>query len=213
MIQSSTQRNIVGIAAAAVVACSGMASADVVRVSTEGVIDTASQFGTVQVGDSFSFWFEVDLSMSTDGSPHPSTGVYDGAVVGFGASVGSFTVAGTGPGSMVISHYSSGNEFDVDGVNLDLNSADHFSHEFIRSIRFELVHYGGDYFSSDNLNEVLGLGDINVWDEVRSFSMTGSTPDRGAGGEITSISVTTIPAPSSLAMLGCFGAVATRRRR
>ncbi|MGJ8636353.1 MAG: hypothetical protein ACSHX5_05875 [Phycisphaerales bacterium] len=213
MVRNRVETGVVGLAVAAVMGCAGMASADVVRVSTEGRMTQVSNFGSVMVTDAFSFWFDVDLSISMDSAPHLGVGRYEGAVVSFGASVGSFTVAGTDPGSLVIEHYSTGHESDIDAVSLGLNSDDHFSHEFIRTIDFELIHLGGDYFSSTNLDEVLGVGDLSVWDVGRSIYMTGSTPNRFALGEITSISLTTIPAPSSLAMLGCFGAVATRRRR
>lgn len=183
------------------------ASADIARITATGTINQ-SAINAIDVGDDFTFVFDIDLDMSTDSSAHPSTGVYEGAVVDFSLAVGSYNIVGTGPGTPEISHYVG----DVDGFNLDLNSTDNFSHEFLRTIRMELVHFGAMQFDSDDLDEVLNLGDISAWNEVRDFSVTGAG-SQGAGGQISGISVEVIPAPSSIAMLGFATLAATRRRR
>lgn len=161
-----------------------IANAQIVRVTTTGVIDQ-SNINAISVSDEFVFSFDVDLSMSTDSSPHPATGLFEGAVVGFDLDVGSYKIPGTGAADAVVSHIPG----DIDSFNLDLNSVDHFTHEFVRSIDFELVHFGASQFDSTDLSEVLELGDINAWSEVKAIQITGTTPSVFARGTVTSIEV------------------------
>ncbi len=161
-----------------------IANAQVVRVTTTGVMHQ-SNIDAISVSDEFVFSFDVDLSMSVDSSPHPSTGAYEGAVIGFDLEVGNYEISGTGAATAVFSHYPE----DIDGYNMILNSVDHFAHEFVRSIDFELVHFGGTQFDSTHLSEIWELGDISAWSEVRSIRVTGTTPTVFAQGTVYSIEV------------------------